>query len=211
MTKRIAAGAITVCTVFAGCSHTQRRPHDDVRATGFGLFSLPATKDDALPQIVVKELTSKEGPAAALPSADIRDARRALAVEPVWLVPAPHDTICLVRIVLALSAQRGAALPPSVSRSCAPAAVARAGRLVEAQTLSPNGGDLYKVIGVAPDSVHRVVIRAANRTVISVPVTRGVYLATVVSPVAIEFSRSLAGHSRTTSIPLALPSEDPGR
>jgi hypothetical protein len=137
--------------------------------------------------------------------ADIYGARRVLPDQQGWLVSAPEDRLCLVRIVYPLvSEMDGKYLYPSVSRSCVSEAAAEAGRLVEVQSLSTTfvKHPPTRVDGIVPDGVRYVTIRFAGTASKVVEVVRNAYEAIVTNPRSVSFAAERGGRQHRYTVPL---------
>jgi hypothetical protein len=182
----------------------------------------PATSGRALPRFAVFAGRRGEGElpsyvAAALAhsrrtrfsAADIDDARRVLPVQPVWLVPASEDKVCIVRIAYPLSGPTpGTGTAPAIGHTCNSEGEAQAGWLVETQSLgsSSSGWRRMKVIGIAPDGVANVTITARHGSTTTALVQNNAYEAVVTGPVSVIFRNHHGQRMVRHVIPLgALP------
>jgi len=113
-----------------------------------------------------------------------------------------------VRIVYPLvSTVQGNPLTPLPITVCLSDGAARAGYLVEAQSLGTSGtaATRARVIGIAPDGVTSMTLISRGRPKrINIPVTRNAYEAIVAKPVAVRFVVPLGHRSIARSIPLKL-------
>jgi hypothetical protein len=153
----------------------------------FAVFA-SRTGDDELPSEVATALAHIQR--TKFSNADIDDARRVLASQPVWLVPASEDKVCIVRITYPLAgATQETGMAPAIGRTCNSEGEAQAGLLVETRTLgpSPSGWSRMSVIGIAPDGVADVTITARNGLATTAPVQRNAYEAVVAGPVSVIF------------------------
>ena len=103
-----------------------------------------------------------------------------------------------------VSAVRGGHFPPILTHICKSVRAAELGELVEVQTLSTSTSHVgpVRVIGVAPDGVATIVIRATGGRSTRAPVIDNTYEAVVVHPTAVEFPRGAAPSVR---VPLVSP------
>jgi hypothetical protein len=165
------------------------------------------TEDDELPSEVTVALAHSHSPRFS--NADIADARRVLAVEPVWLVPASEGKVCIVRIAYPIAnATQRTELAPAIVHACNSEAEAQAGRLVETQTLgsSSSGWLRMRVIGIAPDGVAAVTITAKHGLATTAAVQRNAYEAMVAGPTSVVFRTRQDGRVERHVIPLgAIP------
>jgi len=165
----------------------------------FEVSATPATSEDALPQDVADTLAGSAHPEFV--AADLRAARRVLAQDGGWLVPADDGEACLVRLAYSLLAPRGS-IPPSTRHVCMSEKLAQEGRLLEAESFAtpqkPN--PKARVVGIVPNGVSSVTFRSrgGQRTVI--PTVRNAYEAIVVEPVSLTFVARQGGKTTRHSI-----------
>jgi hypothetical protein len=157
--------------------------------SGVGVLSVGRSPDDLLPPEVLMFLSESVRPEYT--PADLRAARRVLANEPGWLLPAADGEICLVRVVYPLLSGSGSAsLPPTDSQVCESESGVLGGRLVETQSLSATSAQgMTRVVGVVPDGVAKVLVVLAGGATAVVPVQRNAYEVIVRGPVAVRFVR----------------------
>jgi hypothetical protein len=200
-----------VC-VLASCG-TPRRA-SEAASTDFAVLKQAATPDDEVPPQVATALHESVEPEFTV--SDIGAARRVLANEPGWLVPAADGELCIVRVVYPVAAGISSSTPePSTSRLCVPEPTAVLGKLVLTHSLSPilqdRQGDI-QVIGVVPDGITSVSIVSQNQHSLNVDVLRNAYSAVVVDPETVRFHgpRRIADPVRLV-IPSASKNEAPRR
>ncbi|MGE5700789.1 MAG: hypothetical protein ACM3VU_00070 [Arthrospira platensis] len=141
-------------------------------------------------------LALAENPQPGFNGADLRAAKRVLADEPGWLLPAANGELCLVRVVYPLvSESKGVVLPPARSLTCASEAKIQAGRLVDVQALLTSGTKAKesKVVGVAPNRVSTVTVISRDGRQLPVVVRQGAYEAVVANPVGLSFTTRDSG------------------
>jgi hypothetical protein len=198
-----AAGATGVLVLalaigLVGCgSGPSTQVADASHSSVFAVLRTPRTSGDVVPLFVARFLL--EGNEPKLAETDLQDARRVLPDQQGWLVPAPEDKLCLVRVVYPLiSKSHGEDLPPSVNRTCSTQGAVEAGRLMETQSLSTTLAKRLptRVDGVVPDGVHHVVVRSIGDTKKAVPVVRNAYEVIVVNPRTVSFVAEQAGRRR---------------
>jgi hypothetical protein len=151
------------------------------------VFADTRTASDILPAQVADSLADSTEPQFS--PTDLRSARRVLADTPGWLVPAEDGELCMVRVVYPLEPPTdGTPFSPVVTHACRPAAEARAGRLVETESLGASvaASPSARVVGVAPNGVSNVSIASSRLTTI-VPVVRNAYEAIIDDPVEVRF------------------------
>lgn len=189
--------------ILAACGTTPRIPQKLPRLPGFVVFDGAPTPDDVIPVEVATALMRSERPEFA--TADIRKARRVLANDPGWLVPATNGEICLERLIYPLIADiKGAALQPTPSQMCTSESEAQAGRLVETHALLTSGREAKysTVVGVVPNGVATVTIVSRSGRRISVTVLRNAYEAVVADPVSVRYVMRHRGRLEEHAIPL---------
>ncbi len=178
--------ATMAAIMFGSCgAQHDRVASSELRLPRFAVFA-SRTADDELPREVAAALARSAEP--EFRNADIEAARRVLALEPVWLVPASGNEVCIVRIVYPLpGATQGSGITPAIAHSCVSEREAQAGRLVTTQTLgsSPSESTRTRVIGVAPDGVAAVTIAASHGLATAALVQRNGYEAVVAGPVSV--------------------------
>lgn len=170
---------------------------------GFAVLRTTRNSDDALPSELASVLSQSTQP--EFTEHDMYAARRILALNPGWLIPAANGEVCLARLVYPLSPPDAASVSsPIPANTCVPEASAQAGRLVETQSLSTTvsapGRD--RVVGVAPDGVTTVNILQRNGRHVAVPVIRNGYEAIASDPVAVRLAVSLDRRQVIDVIPL---------
>jgi hypothetical protein len=185
---RVAIAAVLL--TFAGCGAAQRsQPTNKPTPLAFAVLRAPGAVEDAVPSWVARGLLAGTEP--ALSSGDIESARRVLANQQGWLIPAPEDELCLVRVVEPLVSEAGGHhLYPSVKRSCVSQVQAEQGRLYETQSLSTTFAKRLptRVVGIVPDGVGEVTIHWDGGAAASVPVIRNAYEDVVINPSSIAFA-----------------------
>jgi hypothetical protein len=190
--------------VLASCGTVQHNlTTEAVPHPGLAVFDGSPTPADALPPEIIAMLSRSSHPEFG--KADIRAARRVLANDPGWLVPASNGEMCLVRLVYPLIAKvHSATLPPIPLHTCATKHSAETGRLVETQSLATSGTRSHdnKIVGIAPNSVATVKILSDRGSDTTVDVIRNAYEAIVVDPVAVLFLTLGHGKVLTHTVPL---------
>jgi hypothetical protein len=170
---------------------------------GFAVFDGAPTSSDALPGEVAATLSRSVNPEFG--KAEIKEARRVLANEPGWLVPAANGEICLVQLIYPLVAkEHGQVSPPATTTSCEPEGSAEAGQLVGTHSLSASLTQATdsNVTGVAPNGVATVKIISSRGRSTSVDVIRNAYEVVVADPVAVRFTTTSHGKSITHTVRL---------
>jgi hypothetical protein len=200
---RVLLGVAVVACAVAGAVVLTRDPgatRVGIRPTVLGI---PGTAEEVLPAAVTEFLSNASEPGFA--PADRRKARRVLANQPGWLIPASDGELCLVRVTYPISDAGGRDLSPAVSDQCEPTEAVQAGKLVEVQTLgaSAAAAPMRLVVGIAPEGVSVVKIEAKNGSVASVPVNQNAYEATVRMPTRVLFTRTIG--LRTVQGSVTLP------
>jgi hypothetical protein len=192
--------AIILCAGLVGLS-LMRTSHDTAPravAPALSVLDSPATGDDTLPAQVVTFLSDASEPEFS--AEDRRQARRILANDPGWLVPASGGELCLVRVTYPASMNaRNGGLAPAVSDRCLPQEAVEAGQLVEVATLEASvvAGPTRIVVGIVPDGVSAVDVKSASGGTSTVPVDRNAYEVVTRAPTLVRF-RQPAGE---TSVP----------
>jgi len=156
-----------------------------------------------MPSWVTHFLATSDGP--VLSAEDIEGARRVLANQQGWLVPAPENELCLALVVNPLVPEmNGRRLYPSIKRSCATQAEVEQGRLTETLSLSPTFANRIptRVTGIAPNGVSEVTIRGVDATA-TVTVIRNAYEYILINPISVSFTATMDGHRRHYVVPLA--------
>jgi hypothetical protein len=184
------ACALTVLSMFlASCGAPQNHARSEIMPSpGFEVFGGSPTSFDTLPTEIAATLSRSVKPEFG--RAEIADARRVLANDPGWLLPAANGEICLVQLIYPLiAAVHGEALPPTPVTSCEPEALAEAGRLVGTHSLgsSVTRSADANVTGIAPNGVATVKIIASRGRSVTVDVVRNAYEAVIADPVAVRF------------------------
>jgi hypothetical protein len=179
----------TMATImFASCGAQRRHTvTSGVPLPRFAVFA-SRTEVDELPSEVTVTLAHSHNPKFS--NADIEDARRVRALQPVWLVPASEDKVCIVRIVYPFpGATQGTGTARAIGHTCNSEEEAETGGLVETHTLgpSPSGWSRMSVIGIAPDGIANVTISARHGVTTVAPVQRNAYEAVVAGPVSVTF------------------------
>jgi len=181
--------------VLSACGAARHNAAEALPVAGFAVFDASPTANDALPAEVAASLRDSLAPEFS--SADIRAARRVLALEPGWLVPVSNGEICLVRSVYPLATGgHSKPLPPTIQHSCASDAAAREGRLVATQSLATSlgGSPSARVVGVIPTGVASVTIVSRSGQSTTVAVDRNAYETVIREPATIRFVT--VGHAR---------------
>lgn len=199
---RLAIAALVV--TLAGCGATRKSQPPKLSPSAFAVLRAPASVDDAVPPWVAHYLV--QGAEPTLSARDIGGARRVLANQLGWLVPAPEDELCLARVVAPLVSELGGErLYPSVKRSCVSRAEAEQGRLSETQSLSTTFAKRLptRVVGIVPDGVREVTIHWAGGASTRVAVARNAYEDVVVNPNSVSFTATAGGRSHHYVVPLS--------
>jgi hypothetical protein len=152
-----------------------------------------------MPSWVIRDLLLDSEPTLSV--ADLRAARRVLAHQRGWLIPAPPNELCLARVVDPLVREvDGQRLHPSVERSCVNRMGAAAGRLSEAQSLSTTFRKRMptRVVGIVPDGVDTVTIRFDGGASTNVAVAHNSYEDVLINPSSVSFT----GTKRHYVVPL---------
>lgn len=142
-----------------------------------------------MPSWVIHDLLLDSEP--TLSTTDLRAARRVLAHQRGWLIPAAGNELCLARVVNPLVPEiDGQLLHPSVERSCASKTEAAAGRLSEAQSLSTTFRKHMptRVVGIVPDGVNEVTIHLDGGASAQVAVAHNSYEDVLVNPSSVSFT-----------------------
>jgi hypothetical protein len=184
------------CLGGCGSSKKPRRLSSAVSASAFAVLQTPDSASEAMPSWVSHDLVANGEP--SLSSADVRGARRVLANQQAWLIPAPEGKLCLARIVDPLVSQiNGERLYPSLTRSCASLAETEAGQLHESQSLSTSFKRRMptRVVGVVPDGVSKVTINYEGGASTEVTVTRNAYEDVLINPSSVSFTATASSHS----------------
>lgn len=188
----------------AGCGSADDPPLATSSQSALDVLRAPRSNRDAVPPWVVRHLLTK-GEEPALSITDIHSARRVLPHQKGWLVSAPEDELCLVRVVYPLVFEiDGEHLPPSVIRSCSTEAAAEAGRLFETQSLSTTFAKRMptRVDGIVPNGVPQVTVRFAGSGSKKVAVKRNAYETIVINPRSVSFVAKRTGRWQRYVIPL---------
>jgi len=203
----LACASVVVAALVIGGGHgpEKRVPQGAVRS-GLATLETPPAEGDDLPSQVVASLAASVR--HEFTAQDFRRARRALADQPAWLVPASEGEICFVRVVYP-RVQTG--LEPLVVPSCASLAAIEAGELVEVESLSGFAPKAKaRVVGVVPDGVTAVDVESTEMDVAStehrvtrVPVMRNAFEAIVGDPARAWFVRRVGDRSSVERFALA--------
>ncbi len=200
---RVGIGALLVALAGCGAAQTARQPPKSPSPSTLAVLRAPRTADDAVPSWVARFLTKNGEP--MLSTEDLEDARRVLANQQGWLVPAPENELCLALVVDPLVPEvNGQRLYPSVKRSCVTRAEVEQGRLAETLSLIPNFAKRIptRVTGIVPDGVSEVTIRGASATA-KVTVIRNAYEDILINPSSVSFTATTDGHRQHYVVPLA--------
>jgi hypothetical protein len=172
--------------------------------SGFAVLNTSAKPDDVVPKEVSTALAESVQP--EFTSADIRAARRVLADEPVWLVPAVEGRLCMVRLVFPLvTGAQGRDLGPIPAQVCASEAEARAGELVSTHSLATSATRRAStsIVGIVPDGVRQVSLISRLGTSTTLPVIRNSYATVALEPASVTFVVDRGGRRVTRMVPLA--------
>ena len=201
---RVMAGALLVALTGCGAAHKAQQPPKSPSPSALAVLRAPRTADDAIPSWVAHFLAKSEEP--TLSDENIAGARRVLANQQGWLLPAPESELCLAMVVDPLLPEvNGQRLYPSAKLACASEAEAQQGRLVVTQSLSPNFVKRLptRVIGIVPDGVSEVTIRGADGVSARVAIIRNAYEDVLVNPSSVSFTATTGGHRQRYEVPLA--------
>jgi hypothetical protein len=177
------------------------RPGD---ASAFAVLRQPRTADDVLPKQIADSLRETERPAFS--SQDVSAARRILANTPAWLLPADNGEVCLA--MLEYPVARGASFAPIPLHGCVPEGAARLGKLVLVRSLAtvPTTSDSRaQVLGIVPDGVPSITVRARDPRLSTVAVLRNAYSLVVNGPRQMHFQTRRSGRRTVVAVPLTTP------
>jgi hypothetical protein len=202
---QLACAVTALSILLASCGAAQDRHPGSatVSRPGFAVFDDAPTPSDALTEEVAGTLSRNVQPEFG--KAEIADARRVLANDPGWLVPAANGEICLVQLIYpVIGAVHGEVLPPTPETACQPEALAEAGQLVGTHSLSASLTQATdsNVTGVAPNGVATVTIVSSRGRSTSVDVIRNAYEVVVADPVAVRFTTTSHGKPITHTVRL---------
>jgi hypothetical protein len=210
---RLAICAALVALAGCGTAHKLLQPGASPSAppahsapsarSAFAVLRAPGSANDVVPSWVARHLL--HGNESTFSAADIKDARRVLADQQGWLIPAADDELCLVRVIEPLVSQAGGeSLSPSVERSCAGQAQAEQGRLAGTQSLSTTFARRLptRVVGIVPDGVREVTIHWAGGAS-TIAVARNAYEDTLINPSSVSFIAAGSGHRHLYVVPLS--------
>jgi hypothetical protein len=200
----LACAVTTLSILLTSCGAAQDRPESaTVSRPGFAVFDDAPTPSDALTGEVAGTLSRSVQPEFG--KAEIADARRVLANDPGWLVPAANGEICLVQLIYpVIGAVHGEVLPPTPETACQPEALVEAGQLVGTHSLSASLTQATdsNVTGVAPNGVATVKIISSRGRSTSVDVIRNAYEVVVADPIAVRFTTTSHGKPITHTVRL---------
>lgn len=195
----LACASVVVAALVIGGVPEKRVPQGSVRS-GLATLEAPAAEGDALPSQVVASLAASVH--HEFSAQDLRRARRVLADQPAWLLPASEGEICLVRVVY--PRVQNWDLGPLVVPSCDSRAGVEAGELVEVESrLASAARAKARVVGIVPDGVTAVDVESTEHQVTRVPVMRNAFEAIVGDPVRAWFVRRVGDRSSVEPIALA--------
>jgi hypothetical protein len=195
----LACASAVVAALVIGGGSGKRVPQGTVRS-GLATLEAPAAEADALPSQVVASLAASVQ--HEFTPLDLRRARRVLADQPGWLLPASEGEICLVRIVYPRVQNED--LEPLISPSCSSRAGIEAGELVEVESHSASTTRANaRVVGIVPDGVTAVDVESTEHQVTNVPVMRNAFEAIVGDPARAWFVRRVGVRSSVVRIALA--------
>jgi hypothetical protein len=202
-----ARGAVTVfvlITSVGGCGVVRNDlPAATHQSSAFAVLNTARTGSDAIPRKFAHDMLKNGG--TSLFSANIQDPRRIRPNRQAWLVPAPGDVFCLVRVVYPLIALgvHGERLAPIMAGTCSSEAAAKAGRLMATQSLIATFAKLVptRVCGIVPNGVRHVVAHSSGKAVRTVTVQRNAYEFTMINPRSVSFVTNSGGHQRRYVIP----------
>jgi len=172
----------------------------------FAVLDTAAATGDKLPREVIASLGLSAVPEFTL--VELRQARRVLADQPGWLVPAQGGELCLVRLIdLVGGKPLDGAFTPAITHVCVSEHAAQSGQLVEVQSLGTSiaKSGVCRVVGVVPDGVTAVHVGSDHGTA-RVPVDRNAYEVIVYKPTKLWFIINGANKERRTVL---LPSFQP--
>jgi hypothetical protein len=205
VSRQLIGAAVLVCAGMAvaalviGGVPDEGVPHGTAQS-GLAILEAPAAEGDALPSQVVAALAASVH--HEFTPQDLRQARRVLADQPAWLVPASDGETCLVQ-VLYPRVQTGD-VEPLVVPTCASQAGIEAGELVEVESHSASGAQPEaRVVGIVPDGVTAVNVEAIGHRLTRVPVMRNAFEAIVGDPTQAWFVRRTGDRLRVERFPLA--------
>jgi hypothetical protein len=197
---------VLVAGCLGGCGSSQKRHRlsTAVKASAFAVLHTPGSGDEQMPSWVSHDLVANGEP--TLSATNVRGARRVLANQQAWLIPAPEGKLCLARIVNPLVPEiNGERLYPSLTRSCASLSETEAGQLHESQSLSTSFKRRMptRVVGVVPDGVSEVTINYEDSGSTKVTVTRNAYEDVLINPSSVSFTATARNHSHRYVVKLS--------
>lgn len=199
---------IVVSFLLSSCGSQAARTTEPTGRSMFGVLRQSRTADDVLPKQLEDSLQEGEGPEFSAQA--IRSARRILPTTPAWLVPADNGELCIAMLEYPVtSTGRTSSLPPIASHGCVRESAALLGRLVVVRSLAttPTAHDApAEVIGVLPDGVAKVTIKANHSRLTTVGVSRNAYSVTVTGPKQLLFRTKHRGQASVIRVPLMTPS-----
>jgi hypothetical protein len=199
---------IVVSFLLSSCGSQVSRTTGSAGRSMFGVLRQPRTADDVLPKQLEDSLREGEGPEFSAQA--IGAARRILPTTPAWLVPADNGELCIAMLEYPVaSTGRTSSLPPIASHGCVGEPAALLGRLVVVRSLAtaPTTRDApAEIIGVSPDGVANVTVKANHSRLTTVGVSRNAYSATVTGPKQLLFRTKRRGQVSLIRVPLTTPS-----
>jgi hypothetical protein len=200
----LACASVVVAAL--GIGGGEKRVEQETAKSGLATLEAPSGEGDALPSQVVATLAASVH--YEFTPQDFRRARRALANQPAWLLPASEGEVCLVRVVYP---RVQTDLEPLIVPNCASRAAIEAGELVEVESLSGSAARAKaRVVGVVPNGVTAVDVESTEvdlasteHRVTRVPVMRNAFEAIVGDPARAWFVRRVGDHSSVERFALA--------
>jgi len=190
-----ACAIMALSAMLSACGAVSDRPQPATMSpSDFAVFDDAPAPSDALTGEVAAALLRSLQPEFG--KAQIKEARRVLANDPGWLIPAANGEVCLVQLIYpVIGVVHGEALPPAPVTSCEPEVLAEAGQLVGTHSLSASLTQAAdsNVTGVAPNGVATVKIVSSHGRSITVDVVRNAYEVVVRDPVAVRFTTTSHG------------------
>jgi hypothetical protein len=176
--------------------------------SSFAVLEAAASADDRMPPEVSTSLNLSSGP--EFTAQELHRARRILADQPAWLVPAQEGDLCVVRLVYPLDGKaRDGIFAPAVMHNCVPERSAQAGQLVQIQTLGTSVATSRRcrVVGIVPNGVGLVHVEASDGDSATAPVNRNAYEVIVDEPTKAWFIVDTGSREKRDTV--ALPSFRP--
>jgi len=203
--SRLAASFLVMCAAVT-IAMVALSPGESARPAAHSSFAVlegTASAEDGLPREVSSSLSASSEP--EFTPTELRQARRVLADQPTWLVPAQEGELCVVQLAYPLDGKlQDGVFAPTVMQNCVPEPSAQAGQLVQVQTLGTSvaTSKRSRVVGVVPNGVAVVHVETSDGGSATAAVNRNTYEVVVDEPTKAWFAIDLGTHEARETVTL---------